>query len=129
MTVLRHLMLILNLMFYGAVHAEEHPETHDGDATSQVEQFAWPFTRWFEDTVRRTPIIRTQENVEPSGASGGLTLRAAIQQATSIYPGTVLGAKKSLADSQTTFHVRIVSEQGIVKTIVVKDPAITEEGE
>lgn len=89
--------------------------------TTPMERFVWPFTRWLEEKVHNTSLIRSpdaklqDEQAEPQG----LNLREAIQQASDRYPGTVLSADKLEQDGKLEYRVKIISPQGVVKTLSV----------
>lgn len=84
---------------------------------SKVEQLVWPFTRWVEEKVQSSPLIRSPKETKTKP----LQLRGAIQQAVNRYPGTVLSAERQTADSADKFRIKIISKQGIVKTIWVNE--------
>jgi len=73
--------------------------------------------------VRKTPLIRspdTGQAKDPTDAvSGQLDLRTAIKRATRIYPGTVLNAEKVTDNGVISYNIRIISGQGVVRTIAV----------
>lgn len=92
----------------------------EGDTTQKVERFILPATRWIEQTVRKTPLIRSPEKPDTSPV-GQIDLRTAIKQALRVYPGTVLNAEKSRTEGRMTYRVRIISAQGVVKTIAVSN--------
>jgi len=50
-----------------------------------------------------------------------MTLREAIQHATQRYPGTVLSANKVLSEETLSYQIKIISAQGVVKTIKITE--------
>lgn len=94
----------------------------ESDTTSKVERFVAPVTRWIEDAVRDSPLMRQSEGgkkpSEPQ-TNNGMDLRTAILSATNQFPGTVLNAEKETLDGVVQYRIRILSEQGVVKTVVV----------
>ena len=90
------------------------------DTTNKVERFVLPITQWIEEAVRNSPLIRLPEKEQPPiNPSKGLDLRSAIRQASERYPGTVLNAEKQTLDGVNIYHIRIISQQGVIKTIAI----------
>ncbi|WP_169917395.1 PepSY domain-containing protein [Oceanospirillum multiglobuliferum] len=99
---------------------EQQYNSDNDDVTNKVERITWPFTRWVEERVQRSPMIRTPKgSLSKDGTSRTLDLRSAIKQASILYPGTVLNAEKQTRNGVATYLVRIISEEGVVKTITV----------
>jgi hypothetical protein len=103
---------------------------NQADMTNKVERFLLPITQWIESAVHNSPLIRLPEkNQSPINISKGLDLRSAIKQANERYPGTVLNAEKQTLNGVEIFHIRIISQQGIIKTITIgQDEFSTELG-
>lgn len=102
---------------------KESPSEEDSSPSS-IERFVQPFTRWAEDQIHDTGLIRSpqvQENSPPQQKET-LTLREAIQHATQRYPGTVLSANKVKSEETLSYQIKIISTQGVVKTIIITEP-------
>ena len=90
------------------------------DITNKVERFVLPITQWIEAAVHNSPLIRLPEKEQPPiNLSKGLDLRSAIKQANERYPGTVLNAEKQTLNEVEIYHIRIISQQGVIKTITI----------
>ena len=103
----------------------------ENNVSSSIERFVQPFTRWAEDQIHdagliRSPSVQEKNIFEPKGS---LTLREAIQHATSRYPGTVLSANKVIFEENLSYQVKIISAQGVVKTIKITEPNYIEKGQ
>lgn len=96
---------------------------------SPPERAITPLTSWVEKK------IQDSELVEPSGYkrkthdhSHKSRMRWAIEQARAQYSGTVLSAKKTEQGGAITYHVKILSADGIVKTLDIADAEKSEQG-
>jgi len=116
---------------YNLVAQDEDPPLSEEKTTpSSIEQFVQPFTRWAEDQIHNTGLIRAPQVTEdePPLKHESMTLRAAIQHATQRYPGTVLSAKKVLSEEALSYQIKIISKQGRVKTIKITESHETHQG-
>ena len=111
------------------VQVEESPV--DQDAAHQgkpnrddkkVERFVMPFTRWIEGKLQDSSVVNPTSNKvkKVQSQQNQLTLRTAIKQALSQYPGTVLSADKSKLDSGLEFRVKILSKDGVIRMITIQ---------
>jgi len=105
------------------VQDEDTSFSEEETTPSSIERFVQPFTRWAEDQIHDTGLIRSPQVAEdkPSLRYGVMTLREAIQHATQRYPGTVLSANKVLSEETLSYQIKIISAQGVVKTIKITE--------
>lgn len=90
---------------------------------SEVERFVMPFTKWVEGKLHKSPVVNpTKEQIKKNNDNKvrpQVGLRAAIKQALSIYPGTVLSADKSVEGDVLRYKIKIISAEGVVKIVTV----------
>ena len=106
------------------IQGKNEPLNDENSGSSSIERFVQPFTRWAEDQIHDAGLIRSpqvQENTTLK-QQGALTLREAIKHATRQYPGTVLSANKVKSGETLSFQIKIISAQGVVKTIKITKP-------
>jgi len=111
--------------------SEDSKDTHENSnllpeeksTPSRIELFVQPFTRWAEDQIHDTGLIWSPQVTEekPPKKHVTVTLREAIQLATQQYPGTVLSANKVPDEETLSYQIKIISAQGLVKTIRITE--------
>ena len=105
-TILRLIVtFLLMLAFSRTTLAEDVPQKEDPAWIDEtMEEMVIPLKQWLE--------YDNKPSSEPS-ALPNKTMRQAIKEATSLYPGMVLSVKKS----DIFYQVKILSKQGVVKLI------------
>lgn len=86
---------------------------------SSAERAVMPFTNWVEDKIQDSSLLKPSPYSKDKIKLKGKDLRTAIKYATKMYPGTVLSAKRIESDQGEQFFVKIISSEGLIKTIHV----------
>jgi len=97
--------LVLILLFSRTAFAEEVPQKEDPAWIDEtMEEMVMPLKQWLEynDKPPHQPVEAPIKS-----------MRQAIKEATSAYPGVVLSVKKL----EVIYQVKILSEQGVVQLI------------
>ena len=95
---------------------------------SSVERLFTPLTHWVEEKIQQLPVVKpTAYTRQRKQDTSGITLREAIKLARKQYQGTVLSAAEVEGDKKQSFEIKILSAEGIVKTVSVDSfqPAIS----
>ncbi len=88
-----------------------------------VERFIMPFTHWLEEKVQDSVIANPveQQKRQQKNSNGKLSLRGAIERAREQYPGTVLSADRIKSEKGLSYRIKILSDDGVVRTVAVDD--------
>ena len=84
--------------------------------TTPIERFVNPLTRWLEEQIHQKRSVKEPRNTP---AATSLTLRTAINMAQQTHPGKVLSAEKVKSEELLSYRIKIISDKGIVKTILI----------
>lgn len=108
-----------------APESEQEPTMLES-ADRLIERSVMPFTNWVEKKIQGSNIIKpspyqkkngsTETNVTPR-----LSLRAAIEQAMSAYPGTVLSSDHLAKPDGQVYRIKILSSEGVIRIIEIPD--------
>jgi len=87
---------------------------------NSVERLITPITQWVEGKIQTISVVKPSVySREKRLFNVQMTLREAIKLARKEYQGTILGADKIETDSHLSYQIKILSNQGIVKTITI----------
>lgn len=98
-------------------------QTDTNSTTTRIERVVMPFTQWVEEKIQDSSIVNptSAQQAEKKQSSGSNHLRTAIEKARAKHPGTVLSADRVDKNGQTSYLIKILSAEGIVKVVNIDD--------
>jgi uncharacterized membrane protein YkoI len=84
-----------------------------------AEKFFMPVQTWLEEKAQKSSVLNPSQKNNRAKPNTKSSLRDAIKKAQSMFPGTVLSAKRMDSRDAVFFKIKILSMDGIIKEIEV----------